>query len=285
MPRLLAVGHVTWDRLKGREVLGGSVSYASLAAKKLGWEAAVLTSAGGDFQADRDLPGVHVFSAPAAATTRFANEYDGDGVRHQRVTARGGEIDLGPLPDAWRNPDVLLICPVAGEVHGPLAPAFDAEVVGATAQGWLREIEEDGVVSPREWHNPGAELLGVHALVFSEQDVDRPEERSQAFLEHVPMVLLTRGFRGLQLLSRGHRLDVPAWPRPEEDPTGAGDVFTAGFLIRYQETGDPEEAAIFGSCVASCVVEGIGAERLGDRAEVRARIEQRERFLDGGEWE
>ena len=42
MPRLLAVGHVTWDRMQGQQVLGGSVSYATLAARKLGWEAAAL---------------------------------------------------------------------------------------------------------------------------------------------------------------------------------------------------------------------------------------------------
>ena len=36
MPRMLAVGHVTWDRLKGGQALGGSVSYATLAARKLG---------------------------------------------------------------------------------------------------------------------------------------------------------------------------------------------------------------------------------------------------------
>jgi 1D-myo-inositol 3-kinase len=285
MPRLLAVGHVTWDRLKGQEVLGGSVSYASLAARALGWEAAVLTSAGPDFDPARDLPGVRVFVSPAPATTRFANEYDDAGVRHQVVTARAGQIELDPLPEEWRNPDVLFLCPVAAEIHGPLAPAFEADVVGATAQGWLREIEADGAVSAREWRNPGSELLGVHALAFSEQDVDRPEERARAFLEHVPMVLLTRGFRGLQLFTRGHLSDVAAWPRPEEDPTGAGDVFTAGFLVRYQETGDPEEAAIFGSCAASCVVEGIGASRLGDRAEVQRRIEQRAIFLESGEWE
>jgi sugar/nucleoside kinase (ribokinase family) len=285
MPRLLAVGHVTWDRMKGGDVLGGSVSYASLAARKLGWEVAILTSAGPDFDAARDLPGVDVFVSPASATTRFANEYDNEGARHQVVTARAGEIELGPLPDEWRNPDVLFLCPVAAEIHGALAPSFGAEVVGATAQGWLREIDADGSVSPREWRDPGNDLVGVHALAFSEQDVDRPEERARALLAHVPMVLLTRGYRGLELFTRGHVTDVPAWPRPEEDPTGAGDVFAAGFLLRYHETGDPYDAAVFGSCAASCVVEGVGASKVGDRAEVLSRVERRASYLETGDWE
>ncbi len=285
MPRLLAVGHVTWDRLKGQQVLGGSVSYAALAARRLGWDVAVLTSAGPDFEPVRDLPGVQVCVSPAGATTRFQNEYDDDGTRHQVVTSRAGEIDAAGLPAEWRRPDVLMICPVAGEVHGALATSFEAEVVGATAQGWLRTIESDGFVSPREWRDPALDLAGVHALVYSEQDIDRADDRARAFLEYVPLVLVTRGFRGLSLFERGRVRQVPSLPREEVDPTGAGDVFTAAFLVRYQETGDPEEAAAFGACAASCVVEGLGASRLGDREEVRRRLEQRERYLDSGEWE
>jgi sugar/nucleoside kinase (ribokinase family) len=285
MPRLLAVGHVTWDRLKGGEVLGGSVSYAALAARKLGWEAAVLTSAGPDFEPARDLPGIDVFVRSASATTRFENVYDEDGTRHQMVRARADEIDLAPLPEGWRRPDVLLLCPVVGELHGPLANAFEAEVVGATAQGWLRAQDADGTVFAREWRSPGADLAGVHALVYSEQDIDRPDERARAFLEHVPMVLVTRGYRGLSLVTRSGVQEIPAWPRPEVDPTGAGDVFTTGFLLHYQETGDPAEAAAYGSCAASCVVEGLGVSRLGDRAEIERRLQERERYLESGDWE
>jgi sugar/nucleoside kinase (ribokinase family) len=285
VPRLLAVGHVTWDRLKNQEVLGGSVSYASLAARALGWDAAVLTSAGPDFEAARDLPGVEVFVSGAGATTRFGNEYNESGGRRQIVTARAGDIEIDRLPESWRCPDVLLLAPVVGEVRGPLAPAFEPTVVGATAQGWLREVEPDGEVTMGEWRSPRTDLQGVHALVYSEQDIEHAEERARSFLAYVPMVIVTRGFKGLTLFMRDQATDVPALPRPEEDPTGAGDVFTAAFLIRYHETGDAEHAAAFGSCAASCVVEGVGASCLGDRAEVLRRLEQRERYLETGEWD
>src|SRR6185295_8430787 len=116
MPRLLSVGHVTWDRVKDGEVLGGSVSYAAATARKLGWEAGVLTTAGADFEPERDLPGVSVFLARSPATTRFKNIYGSDGVRQQFLTGRADPIDLTPLPDEWRSPDVLFLAPVAGEV-------------------------------------------------------------------------------------------------------------------------------------------------------------------------
>ena len=66
MPRLLAVGHVTWDRIQEQTVLGGTVTYAARTARRLGWDAAVLTSAGPDFDAAGDLPDVPVFLEPAS---------------------------------------------------------------------------------------------------------------------------------------------------------------------------------------------------------------------------
>lgn len=221
------------------------------------------------------------FVRPAAATTRFHNDYDQDGTRHQVLMSRASDIDLEALPDSWRSPDVLLLCPVAGEVHGPAALSFTAEVVGATAQGWLRSFDEDGTVDAREWSDAGAELAGVHALVYSEQDLPEADEHARAFLQFVPMVLVTRGWQGLRLFDRRDVHDVPALPRTEVDPTGAGDVFATAFLMRYHESGDPLHAAAFGACAASCVVEGLGPTALGDRPQVERRLEERDRFLQG----
>ena len=46
------------------------------------------------FEPDRDLPGVAVFVARSPATTRFVNEYDPDGTRHQVMTSRAAPVDL-----------------------------------------------------------------------------------------------------------------------------------------------------------------------------------------------
>lgn len=285
MPRLLAVGHVSRDRRPGGDVLGGSVSYGSLAARRLGWEAAVLTSAGPDFEPARELPGIACFVRPASATTRFVNEYDADGTRHQSVTARADEVDLEALPGAWRDPDALLLGPLAGELGGPFATTLEAGTVGAIAQGYVRAIDAEGGVSAREWARPERDLLGVHVLFLSEHDLPEADARARALLAHVPMIALTRGWRGVTLLTRQGTHEVPSLPRPEVDPTGAGDVFAAAFLVRYHETGDPLEAAAFAACAASCAVEGIGTTTLGDRDEVLRRMARREHLIETGEWE
>jgi sugar/nucleoside kinase (ribokinase family) len=286
VPRLLAVGHVTWDKRPEGDVAGGSVTYATATARRLGWETAALTTCGPDFDPARELPGAPVFVERSKSTTRFVNEYGADGVRRQFLLARAGLIHVGPLPDAWRRPDALLLAPLAGEIEGALAPSFEAEAVGAIAQGWVRAFAPDGAVSPTEWRDPGAALRGVHVLFVSQHDLPSSGPQPRDFLAWVPMVAVTRGWRGAQLLTRDATHDVPGYPRPEVDPTGAGDVFAASFLVRYQETGDALEAAAFANCAASCAVEGVGASSLGDRAEIERRLERRRQQLEEeGEWD
>ncbi|HVQ29814.1 MAG TPA: PfkB family carbohydrate kinase [Vicinamibacteria bacterium] len=284
MPRLLAIGHVTFDRRDASEVLGGSVSYGSITARRLGWEAGVLTAAGPDFDPARDLPGVSAFVHRSSATTRFLNLYDAAGERRQIVEARADDIELLPLAESWRAPDALLLSPVTGEIVGPLAPAFEASVVGAIAQGWLRAFDAEGNVSAQGWADPGRALLGVHVLFLSEHDLPDGQD-PHSFLPYVPIVAVTRGWRGVSLLSRDGEIAVPGFPRPEVDPTGAGDVFAAAFLVGYHERGDPEAAAVFACCAASCAVEGVGTSSLGDRAEVERRVSVRETQLEEGGWD
>jgi sugar/nucleoside kinase (ribokinase family) len=213
------------------------------------------------------------------------NQYGPDGVRHQVLLSRAGPVHVGVLPDEWRRPDVLLLAPLAGEIEGALAPSFEAEAVGAVAQGWVREFAPDGAVSPMEWRDPGAALAGVHVLFVSQHDLPPAGLQPRDFLTWVPMVAVTRGWRGALLYTRDATHDVPGYPRPEVDPTGAGDVFATAFLLRYHETGDAVEAAAFANCAASFAVEGVGTTTLGDRAAVDQRMEQRTKLVEEGEWE
>lgn len=285
MPRFLAAGHVTRDRYQGGDLLGGTVSYAARAVQRLGWQVGALTAAGPDFDAPAELPGVESFVQRSAATTRFENVYEADGTRHQRLLARAAPIGSDGLPEAWRAPDVLLLGSVADEIPRGFVEGFTAGVVGATGQGWLRQVAPDGRVSPRHWADPGHDLPGVHVLFLSLHDVGGHRREAEALLAHVPVIALTQGWQGLELLTRDGCQFVPSLPREEVDPTGAGDVFAAAFLVRYHESQDLLEAAAFAACAASCVVEGVGASALGDRAEVERRLAQRERLIEKGEWD
>ncbi|MBN2369097.1 MAG: hypothetical protein JXO72_01275 [Vicinamibacteria bacterium] len=285
MARLLAIGHVTRDLLGHRESLGGSAAYAAACAHKLGWQTAVLTSAGPDFDPSADLPGVTVFRRLSPCTTRFKNVYDENGCRRQVLLARAEDICIDPLPDEWRDPDVLLLCPVASEIAGAFTRSFAAAVVGATGQGWLRGFAPDGLVRRLDFIHSAECLEGVHALFLSHEDLPDADTRAALFLKFAPIVILTRGWKGLSLLTRDAAHILPALPRSEVDPTGAGDVFAAAFLVGYHETGDLLEAAAFGACAASCVVEGWGLSAIGARAEIERRMKQYARLIEEGDWE
>jgi sugar/nucleoside kinase (ribokinase family) len=71
----------------------------------------------------------------------------------------------------------------------------------------------------------------------------------------------------------GDRLvTIPAYRTDAIDPTGAGDTYAAGFMVRYLETPDDLLACgCFASAVASVMVENSGPEFPLTRAEADRR--------------
>jgi sugar/nucleoside kinase (ribokinase family) len=94
-------------------------------------------------------------------------------------------------------------------------------------------------------------------------------------------VVIKQGEYGALLFTDDEVFSAPAFPVDEvSDPTGAGDSFAGGLLgyIASEGKADPttlRQAVIYGSAVASHVVEGVGVEELlGLR---RAQIDERYR--------
>ena len=132
-----------------------------------------------------------------------------------------------------------------------------------------------------------ATSLGVHVLFLSEHDLPDADARARELLAYVPIVALTRGLaRAHPPHARRRRTTVPSLPRPEVDPTGAGDVFAAAFLVRYHETGDPLDAGgLRAPAPRPAWSRASATSTLGDRAEVLRRMAERERLIEDGEWE
>ena len=89
-PRLLAVGHVTWDRVEGGDVLGGSASYAALAAKQARLGAAVLTSAGPTSTPLATCPASRSRAPRLPRPRASMNSYAAAGSLRQVLRAAGG---------------------------------------------------------------------------------------------------------------------------------------------------------------------------------------------------
>jgi sugar/nucleoside kinase (ribokinase family) len=148
---------------------------------------------------------------------------------------------------------------------------FTNSILGIGAQGWLRELDEEARVQRRAW--TGAPFwTGGDVLFVSEEDLAGDERQLDRWLEEISTVVVTRERKGARVHSDGKWVEIEAFPADEVDPTGAGDVFAAAYLIRYEETEDVATAATFGSAAAAASVEAPGTEGIADRADIERRL-------------
>ena len=273
-PDFLAIGHVTKDITPDGIRLGGAVAYAALTASRMGLSPAVVTSAAPDFDVRPSMPGVAVHIVPSAESTTFRNTYR-RGQRVQSLERVASPIEPADVPTRWLSTPLVLLGPLVGEVSYKLAQAFPNALVLASIQGWLRRWDSKGLVSPVSWD--GTEILPhVNAAVCSNDDVG-DSHLLDLWKTMTPTLIVTMGSEGARLHFEGGWHHIEPFSAREVDPTGAGDVFGAAYLIRYGETLSPLESARFASCAASFCVEAEGLEGVPTRTQVERRLSGRSR--------
>lgn len=272
-PDFVVVGHAVRDLVPGGWQLGGTITFAAVQAQRLGMSVGVVTSAAADLDVAAELPFAQVVQAPSPATTCFENVYH-DGHRNQHVRGRADAIARDAVPDSWRSAPVVLLGPVFGEIEPGFGQLFDeASLVGVSAQGWLRSLDDEGRVRHTPWDGPPF-WTGCDVLFVSDEDLAEGRDELSEWAATVPIVAMTESWKGARVFSDGRWRRMDAFPETEVDPTGAGDTFATGFLIRLRETGMVDEAARFGAAAASLSVGGAGAAAIPSRAEVEARLRQ-----------
>jgi sugar/nucleoside kinase (ribokinase family) len=132
-------------------------------------------------------------------------------------------------------------------VHvGPLARSdFPPETLAELARGRRLSYDGQGLVRPARTGplvlDPAfdpALLRPVSILKLSE------EEAEMVGVEHgVPEVLVTLGARGVVVHADGESVRVAATTRSSGDPTGAGDMFAAAYLVARADGAPPVAAA------------------------------------------
>ena len=265
-PDFLVVGHVTKDLLPDGYRIGGTVTYAAITAARLGRRPAVLTRAAPDLPLAELLPGVEVLHLPSSVTTTFENVYVPDG-RRQVIHAVAEPLRCADVPRDWKRIPIVLLGPLVQEMEPEIVTCFDG-LIGVTPQGWMRQWDAAGRVSPCPWDCAVRVLPSADVLVLSEEDLGGDLTLLQEYARLCKIVVLTTGWQGATVFLDGHRYEVPPRPTQEVDPTGAGDVFTAAFLIYLAETDDLLLAARFANVVASFSVERHGVRGIPTRAQV-----------------
>lgn len=273
-PDFIVIGHLTRDEhADGSVTLGGAVTFASIAARELGYRVGILTSAADEFPEPHLLHDIQIVRIPSPTTTTFRNIYHGT-ARTQYVRDVAVPIRATDVPAAWRDAKIVLLGPLVAEIDATMMDVFSPQTMLAVSpQGWMRQWDETGRVKPRAWSEAIEILPRARVLILSDEDLGPYSERLSSYIELAPIVIMTRGVDGCTIYQKSKRpMDVPAFPTRVVDLTGAGDSFAAGFLIRYSETGDLLQAARFGNATASLAIESEGAETMPTRAEVEARV-------------
>lgn len=177
-----------------------------------------------DLSPSRTVPGWH---SPVTVSMAYEGE--------RTMVSHGHE----PPPEA--------VFGQAGPERAPRARAAVASLVPGRTAPWIAQAAAGGtrVFADVGWDDTGAwDLAGLADLKHCEAFLPNAEEAmrytgatcpraaAHALTEHVPLAVVTLGAEGAYAVDRrtGESAEVPAIAVEALDPTGAGDVFVAGFV-------------------------------------------------------
>ena len=269
----LAIGHFCQDVTPNGYTIGGGAAYSTVTARNLGLDTYAVTSVAKDFnRQDPIFNQINITYHDSTETTIFDNQYDQHGKRHQIILGIGGKLQLSHIPTELQNTGIVYLCPIANEIDSELIHCFKNSLIGVTPQGWMRQWNTSRQVRPKRWDLAEVILTHTDILVLSDEDILANPKDLNMYIQWAKIVVLTKGKNGATLYENNQIIESPAYSAKEVDPTGAGDVFAAAFLINYYETGSPISALNFAHCVASFAVEGKGLTNIPTQDQVNNRL-------------
>lgn len=287
---IVVVGSVAYDSVETPrgsrdDQLGGSATFFSIAASKLGATAGVVAVVGEDFKAeDRELLERHEVDLTGMTVAKGGKTFRWGGRYHENMNDRDTLYthlnvfqDFNPeLPETYKTCGLVFL----GNIH----PSLQSSV--------LDQVETPSFVAMDTmnlWIDTSREALvdvlhRVDCLFLNDEEAklltgeETVSRAAHAIQEMGPdTVVIKRGEHGAILFSREDIFYTPAYPLEYvTDPTGAGDSFAGGFVGYLARTGDftptnMRRAMVVGSLIASFSVEGFSVDRLKDVGEDEIR--------------
>lgn len=164
---------------------------------------------------------------------------------------------------------------LAAALDPPAARASVASLRPGVEQPWIATAAERGsrIFADVGWDDSGrwdlgalAELPHCEAFLPNAGEAmrytgeDSPQKAARALADHVPVVVVTMGPDGACAVDArtGESTEVPGVVVEALDPTGAGDVFTAGFVTSSLAGWPLADRLAFASLVAALSVQEFG---------------------------
>lgn len=291
---ILAVGTVALDSIETpfgaqENVLGGSATYITLAARYFTEDVRLVGVVGGDFPATYmdllrrsgvDLRGLE--TVENGRTFAWSGRYHYDLNERDTLATHLNVLEsFDPVvPEEYRDSRVVCLGNLEPSIQRRvLEQVTDPElVVCDTMNFWIENTPD----SLRET------LALVDCLIINDAEArelaGEPNlvRAAQAIRGMGPTTLIIKkGEHGALLFTEETIFSAPAYPLEDiQDPTGAGDTFAGGFVGYLAQDGlsgrdGMKRAVIYGSAMASFCVEQFGPHRLVGLAddEIKRRVE------------
>jgi sugar/nucleoside kinase (ribokinase family) len=277
---VLVVGSIALDDVKTpvaqhRNLLGGSASYAAVAASFYG-PVRLVGVVGNDFppehraffeQREIDLEGLEVVTGN---TFRWSGEYE-ENMNNRRtlsIALNVFEKFQPKLPEKWRQTEYVLLGNIAPSLQLQVLKQLDHPkfVIADTMDLWINLAKGDLLALLRKVDmiilndSEARQLTGESNLIRAGKAILNLEPR---------YVIVKKGEHGALLFGlNGEFFSTGAYPLEDlNDPTGAGDCFAGAFAGALAKSDDLsfegiKKAVIQGTLVASFNVEEFSLRRL-----------------------
>jgi fructokinase len=253
--RILSCGEVLWDLFPEGARFGGAPANFACHAAILGGQVTMLSALGIDARGDEALTTLQGFGMDTSLVQRIPDAPTGNvGVSLNAAGKPTFEIHAGSAWDriAWTDALEARIAEVDAIYFGTLGQRGEMSRVTirralglAKARGILRVLD----VNLRKPFYDAALIREsiAHASVLKLSDDElaevaaacgialnaEPEATLRALLTRIglDLVVMTRGAKGALLVSANDAVDQPGIPTKVVDTVGAGDSFTAAFVL------------------------------------------------------
>jgi pfkB family carbohydrate kinase len=165
-----------------------------------------------------------------------------------------------------------------GETGGDMGGGMAGETSGKTGGNTGNEAGAEIFPAPLPDDRRSLEALlprDCSAVVISEQERAACAPLLDAAMAQGATVAITAGPGATTVETpdgKSAQVQAPPVTAPRED-LGAGDVFAAAFFVALYEGLSPAQAAAFGNAAAAIRVAGSGADAIGDRHAIEARVQ------------
>ncbi|MEI7774490.1 MAG: carbohydrate kinase [Verrucomicrobiota bacterium] len=282
-PRILSCGEVLWDLFPEGARFGGAPANFACHAARLGGDVTMLSAVGNDMRGAEAVTILRGFGVETTLVQRIADALTGSvGVSVDAAGKPSFEIHAGSAWDLidWTDALEAKVSEADAIYFGTLGQR--GAVSRATIRRAMELARERGILRVLDvnlrspFYDPAlirASIAHASVLKLSDEELSevatacgialdtKPEATLRSLLTRfgLHLVVMTRGAEGALFVSPNGVIDQPGIPTKVVDTVGAGDSFTAAFVLGILR-GDAPEVILQKACeIASAVCSQSGA--------------------------